>query len=41
MSLQTSGADTYVLGDLNGDSVADFRIILTGNLALTVADFIL
>lgn len=39
--LQTSGADTYVLGDVTGDGVADFRIILTGNLGLTAADFIL
>lgn len=39
--LQTSGSDTFVLGDLTGDGVADFRIILTGNLALTAADFIL
>lgn len=41
MRLQTNGADTYVLGDVNGDGVADFRIVLTGNLALTAADFIL
>lgn len=41
LRLQTSGADTFVLGDVNGDGVADFRIILTGNLALTAADFIL
>lgn len=41
LRLQTSGADTFVLGDVNGDGVADFRIILTGNLALTATDFIL
>lgn len=41
LRLQTSGADTYVLGDVNGDGVADFRIILTGNLALTASDFLL
>jgi Ca2+-binding RTX toxin-like protein len=41
LRLQTSGADTFVLGDVNGDSIADFRIILTGNLALTAADFVL
>ncbi|WP_426032207.1 calcium-binding protein [Cypionkella sp. TWP1-2-1b2] len=39
--LQANGADTYILGDVNGDGVADFRIFLTGNLALTAADFIL
>ncbi|MFC3182149.1 calcium-binding protein [Cypionkella sinensis] len=41
LRLQTSGADTFVLGDVNGDGVADFRIVLTGNLALTASDFIL
>lgn len=41
LRLQVSGADTFVLGDVNGDGVADFRIILTGNLALTASDFIL
>lgn len=41
LRLQTSGANTHVLGDVNGDGVADFRVILTGNLALTATDFIL
>jgi Ca2+-binding RTX toxin-like protein len=41
LRLQTSGTDTFVFGDVNGDAVADFRIILTGNLALTSADFVL
>jgi hypothetical protein len=30
-----------VLGDVTGDGVADFRIILSGALVLTAADFIL
>lgn len=41
LRLQTSAGNTYVLGDVTGDGAADFRIILTGNLALTAADFIL
>jgi Ca2+-binding RTX toxin-like protein len=32
---------TKVLGDLNGDGVADFAIHLSGHLALTSGDFIL
>jgi Ca2+-binding RTX toxin-like protein len=39
--LQASGGDTFVLGDVTGDSVADFRFILSGALVLTAADFIL
>ena len=31
---------TIVSGDTNGDKVADFRIELSGNAALTVADFV-
>lgn len=35
----TSGADTLVEGDVNGDGVADLQIVLTGARALTAADF--
>ncbi|OYU38124.1 MAG: hypothetical protein CFE33_17670 [Pseudorhodobacter sp. PARRP1] len=38
---QASGLDTLILGDINGDGVADFRILLAGNVAVTAADFIL
>ncbi len=42
---QQSGGDTFVQGDVNGDGVADFMIMLTGTLALTGSgsgsDFIL
>jgi len=31
--------DTLIEGDRNGNSVADFQILLTGNLALTLGDF--
>jgi serralysin len=34
-------SNTQVQIDLNGDSVGDMKIILTGNLALTASDFIL
>ena len=37
----TSGADTMVEGDTNGDSVADFQILLTGSFTLTAVDFVL
>ncbi len=37
----TSGANTIVEGDTNGDAVADFQIQLTGAFTLTGADFIL
>jgi serralysin len=40
--LQQDIADkTIILGDINGDTVADFQIELTGLKTLTVADFIL
>ncbi len=31
----TSGANTLIEGDFNGDSIADFQIELTGNITLT------
>ncbi len=34
-------AKTVVLGDINGDGVADFAIELTGDLQLTASDFLL
>jgi Ca2+-binding RTX toxin-like protein len=37
----TSGGFTFVSGDVNGDAVADFAIVLTGALALVSADFML
>jgi Ca2+-binding RTX toxin-like protein len=36
-----SGATTVVLGDVNGDHVADFQINLTGAVALVAGDFVL
>jgi Ca2+-binding RTX toxin-like protein len=36
-----SGAFTVVSGDVNGDAVADFAIVLTGAMALVATDFIL
>ncbi len=36
-----SGANTLVEGDVNGDAVADFQILLNGTLTLTSPDFIL
>jgi Ca2+-binding RTX toxin-like protein len=35
------GVNTYVLGDINGDSIADFEIVLYGVMAPTASDFIL
>jgi len=35
------GADSYVYGDVNGDGVADFGILLKGVTSLTANDFIL
>lgn len=37
----TQGTNTNVYIDLNGDSVTDMRILLTGNLALTADHFLL
>ncbi|MDR6293465.1 MULTISPECIES: calcium-binding protein [Inquilinus] len=36
-----SGGFTVVSGDVNGDAVADFAIVLTGAMALVAADFML
>lgn len=36
-----SGGDTVIEGDINGDSVADFQILLTGNIAIVSTDFVL
>jgi len=35
------GADSYVYGDVNGDGVADFSILLKGVTALVASDFVL
>lgn len=36
-----AGGDTLVLGDVDGDKAADFAILLTGDIALKAADFVL
>jgi Ca2+-binding RTX toxin-like protein len=36
-----AGANTIVMGDVNGDSTADFHIQINGNFALTAASFVL
>jgi Ca2+-binding RTX toxin-like protein len=36
-----NGPDTTIAGDLNGDKVTDFHIVLTGAIALVAADFML
>jgi hypothetical protein len=36
---QHSGNDTIILADVNGDTTADVKIILTGQIALTAGDF--
>ena len=36
-----SGGDTIVSGDVNGDGVADFSILLTGAKTLVAGDFVL
>jgi Ca2+-binding RTX toxin-like protein len=35
------GSNTSVFGDVDGDAVADFEIVLTGAFTLTAADFVL
>jgi Ca2+-binding RTX toxin-like protein len=37
----TSPTTTTVAGDVNGDGTSDFHIVLSGNVALTAADFVL
>ncbi|MGO1077574.1 calcium-binding protein [Inquilinus sp. CA228] len=36
-----AGGVTTVAGDINGDAVSDFHIVLTGTIALVAADFVL
>jgi serralysin len=36
-----SGANTLVLGDVNGDGQADFALLLLGAISLTKSDFVL
>ncbi|WP_343714260.1 hypothetical protein [Inquilinus sp.] len=36
-----NGPDTTIAGDVNGDRVTDFHIVLTGDIALVAADFML
>jgi Ca2+-binding RTX toxin-like protein len=35
------GSDTWLQGDVNGDGTADFEIVMTGNIAPVVSDFML
>lgn len=37
----TTGGDTHISGDINGDRVADFRVTLNQELKMIAADFIL
>jgi serralysin len=37
----TDGGNTVVSGDVNGDKVADFSILLQGHVLLHAADFVL
>jgi Ca2+-binding RTX toxin-like protein len=37
----TPGTNTLVTGDINGDAVADFHILLTGTMTLSASDFVL
>ena len=36
-----SGSDTVLSGDVNGDGVSDFKIVLSGRLTLVAGDFTL
>jgi RTX calcium-binding nonapeptide repeat (4 copies) len=36
-----TGGNTYVSGDVNGDKVADFSVVLSGSHALAAIDFVL
>jgi hypothetical protein len=38
---EVGGTTTSVFGDVDGDAVADFEIVLTGSITLTAADFVL
>ncbi|NBB14527.1 hypothetical protein GVN21_04030 [Caulobacter sp. SLTY] len=35
------GVDTHVFGDVNGDGVADFEVLVNGSVALNAGDFLL
>ncbi len=37
---QSQGADTLVLGDVDGDGNADFAVLLSGSVALSAGDFL-
>jgi Ca2+-binding RTX toxin-like protein len=41
LRFESDGTDTWVQGDLNGDQVADFEIVLTGQFPLVAGDFLL
>jgi hypothetical protein len=41
LRLVTSGADLVVQGDVNGDAIADFAILLRNITTLTASDFLL
>lgn len=41
LRFETDGSRTNVFGDVNGDGVADFQIVLTGVHALNAGDFLL
>lgn len=38
---EVSGADSYVMGDLNGDGVADFRLLMKNVTSFQATDFML
>ena len=38
---KTVGTDVTVSGDVNGDRIADFQIVLKGAISLVVTDFLL
>ncbi|RJF87260.1 hypothetical protein D3874_09640 [Oleomonas cavernae] len=41
LHVEKAGGDTLVSGDLDGDRAADFHLVLTGNVYLVAADFLL
>ena len=38
---EVKGADSYVMGDLNGDGVADFRLLMKNVTSFQATDFML